>query len=130
MLKELGSAFPEFAGSTEKIISGSFDLIVPFRSFAYYHPSQKGSASLKSVLPAVTGQGYEGLPIAQGNDASLAFLNIIFGEIPNEEVVKIRQNLLDYCGPGYRGDGEDYREAGRNSRVKWRLFVYDWCYRR
>lgn len=73
------------------------DLIVPFRSFHYYHPSQKGSASLKSVLPAITGQGYEEMPIASGNNASLAFLTIAFEEVAAEEAARIRKELLAYC---------------------------------
>ena len=32
------------------------DLLVPFRAFTYYHPSQKESASIKAVLPALTGE--------------------------------------------------------------------------
>lgn len=97
VLKDLGNAFPGYAGWTESVISRLADLIVPFRSFHYYHPSQKGSASLKSVLPAVTGRGYEDMPIAKGNDASLAFLHITFENVPEDEAARIRQELLDYC---------------------------------
>ena len=78
VLRELGNAFPDYAGWTESAISRLVDLIVPFRGFQYYHPSQKGSVSLKSVLSALTGSGYEDMPIANGGDASLAFLAITF----------------------------------------------------
>ena len=98
VLKELGETFPEYAGWSEAIIGRLADLIVPFRSFHYYHPDQKGSASLKKVLPAVTGSGYEGMSIAQGDDASLAFLKITFDDVAADEVLKVREDLLAYCG--------------------------------
>jgi hypothetical protein len=73
-------------------------LIVPFRSFAYYNLLQQGSASLKKVLPAITGGGYEGLVIAKGDDASLAYMSRAFGKLTDEECLKIRNDLLAYCG--------------------------------
>ena len=65
VLRDLGTAFPAYREWSEGVIARLVDLIVPFRSFHYYHPGQKGSASIKSVLPAVTGSGYEGLAIAK-----------------------------------------------------------------
>jgi len=97
VLKSLGESFPEYCAWAEDIISRLTDLIIPFRSFHYYHPAQKGSASLKSVLPALTGLGYENMPIADGNDASLAFLAITFEDVPEEYEAKVRQELLEYC---------------------------------
>lgn len=97
VLKDLGDAFSGYASWTTNIISKLTDLIVPFRSFYYYHPSQKGSASLKSVLPAVTGQGYEEMTIASGDDASLAFLTITFDDVPEDEAARARGDLLTYC---------------------------------
>ena len=97
VLKDLGNAFPEYAGWVDGVISRLVDLIVPFRGFHYYHPSQKGSASLKSVLPAITGRGYEEMPIGKGDDASLAFLSITFGDVSSEELARIREELLAYC---------------------------------
>jgi hypothetical protein len=85
VLLDSGKGFPEYTNWTGKAVSRLVDLIVPFRSFHYYHPSQKGSASLKSVLPAITGQGYDDMAIGKGDDASLAFLSIIFGDVPAEE---------------------------------------------
>jgi CRISPR/Cas system-associated exonuclease Cas4 (RecB family) len=97
VLVELGSAFPQYASWKANVVSRLVDLIVPFRSFYYYHPAQKGSASLKSVLPAVTGQSYEDMPIASGDDASLAFLTITFEDMPEDEVARVREELLVYC---------------------------------
>ncbi|RLC60264.1 MAG: DUF2779 domain-containing protein, partial [Chloroflexi bacterium] len=97
VLRSLGESFPEYGSWAEDVISYLTDLIVPFRSFHYYHPAQKGSASLKSVLPAVTGISYDDMPIADGNDASLAYLSINFGNVPADEVARVRRDLLAYC---------------------------------
>ncbi|MCX6003661.1 MAG: hypothetical protein NTX46_04500 [Chloroflexi bacterium] len=58
----------------------------------------KGRASLKKVLPALTDLSYNGLEIAEGNTASLKFMEAAFGNIPDEERRKIRTDLLTYCG--------------------------------
>jgi hypothetical protein len=99
VLQELGAAFPEYAEWVEMVTARLVDLLVPFRSFHYYHPDQKGSASIKSVLPAISGQGYEGMEIASGDIASLAFLAMYHGDsqVCKEECAKVRRNLLDYC---------------------------------
>ena len=97
VLLGLGNACPEYTGWTAGIIPRFIDLLLPFRSFYYYHPSQKGSASLKSVLPAITGQGYEGMAIARGDDASLAFLEITFKEVAADGAARVREELLTYC---------------------------------
>ncbi len=98
VLKELATAFPEYAGWINGILPRFIDLITPFRDFAYYNPVQHGSASLKKVLPAITGDGYEGMAIARGDDASLAYLEMAFGNITDEKINAIRRNLLAYCG--------------------------------
>ncbi|MCX6567042.1 MAG: DUF2779 domain-containing protein [Candidatus Aminicenantes bacterium] len=75
------------------------DLLVPFRSFAYYHPDQLGSASLKSVLPALTGgPGYENLEIRDGGMASWEYLRVTFGNAGPDEKARVRKQLEEYCG--------------------------------
>jgi hypothetical protein len=58
-LRECSEVLPEFrpwmAGIERRIV----DLLLPFRRFHYYHPQQNGSASMKAVLPALTGRGYD-----------------------------------------------------------------------
>jgi hypothetical protein len=98
VLKDLASAFPEYSEWINGILPGFVDLLVPFRSFNYYNPLQHGSASIKKVLPAITGSGYEGMAIAKGDDASLAFLDMAYGNLTDEEKSQIRNNLLEYCG--------------------------------
>jgi len=98
ILEELGVAFPEYGDWITGVTSRLVDLLVPFRSFCYYHPSQQGSASLKAVLPALTGISYEGMNINNGEDASLAFLEVTYGDVSDEVRSKVRKDLEEYCG--------------------------------
>jgi hypothetical protein len=98
VLENLGTAFPEYGDWTQAIRSRLADLLVPFRQFHYYHPQQKGSASIKSVLPALTGRGYEDMDIGKGDEASLAYLNMTYGTMTEAERAKTRADLEKYCG--------------------------------
>jgi hypothetical protein len=97
-LKELGAMYPEYQSWVEGVVGRVVDLLVPFRNFAYYHPSQKGSASIKKVLPAlVEGKSYEGMEIADGGSASLEYYNSHYGDVSVEEKVRVRKALEEYC---------------------------------
>jgi hypothetical protein len=72
------------------------DLLIPFREFYYYHPSQNGSSSLKAVLPALTDQSYVGLEIADGETASLEFRDLALGSLPASRKKEIREALEAY----------------------------------
>jgi len=98
VLRDLGMAFPGYREWSVLVTGRMIDLISPFRSFDYYHPQQKGSASIKSVLPAITGKGYEELAIADGETASIAFMGITYGEASDEERQRVRSDLIAYCG--------------------------------
>jgi len=97
VLKELGEAFPDYKEWIDSVSGRIKDLLVPFQSFAYYHPSQKGSASIKSVLPVLTEKSYEGMNITDGEDASLTFLEMAYGNISEEQREKIKEELKCYC---------------------------------
>jgi hypothetical protein len=98
VLREGAEAFPEKAGWIKDATGRIVDLLEPFRSFHFYAPEQHGSVSLKSVLPALTGHGYEGLQIQNGTTASLEFMRIAFSDVSQEERRRIRRHLEDYCG--------------------------------
>lgn len=98
ILKELALAFPEYDGWVNRVRERLVDLLSPFRQFHYYNPLQKGSASLKSVLPALTGKGYEDLDISDGQAASIAFQGVTYGNVSEEERNKVRSDLEKYCG--------------------------------
>jgi hypothetical protein len=98
-LKELAKQFPASATWIESILPrfNNADLLQPFRSFALYHPSQRGSSSIKAVLPAFTDLSYEDLAIKEGGTASNRFLALLKGLVPTEEITGLRENLLSYC---------------------------------
>jgi len=98
ILNELALAFPQDDDWIISVCSRFIDLLIPFRQFHYYHPDQKGSASLKSVLPALTGKGYDGMVIADGMTASITFQQVTYGEVVPETRDKVRSDLEKYCG--------------------------------
>ncbi len=104
ILKKFSEEFPEYSPWIDSILKRIVDLYKPFKNFHYYSPSQKGSASVKSVLPAITDLSYEGMEIADGRAASVSFLYINGkyddkeGLPGKEEVENIRKALIRYCG--------------------------------
>ena len=94
-LKEIAESFPKEKKWIENVNDRIVDLLIPFRNFHYYNPKQQGSASIKSVLPALIGKGYEDLEIAEGGGASLAFLDLVFEK--NIDKKKLKEDLLKYC---------------------------------
>lgn len=52
------------------------DLLNPFKAFNFYHPNQCGSASMKLVLPTLTGKDYSKLEIQEGGAASREFVRV------------------------------------------------------
>ena len=102
-IKECCVAMPKFAPWLKTIEGRVVDLLGPFRSFDYYHTDQHGSASMKSVLPALTGKGYDELKIQEGGTASNEFLRVTFGDVDEKERQQVRQQLLEYCGRDTEG---------------------------
>jgi len=97
VLKGLVEAFPEYTDWLGGILTRMVDLLIPFTNFHYYNASQKDTASLKKVLPAVTGKGYEDMGIGAGIDASIAYGRIMYGNAAEEEIAEVRADLLKYC---------------------------------
>jgi len=97
-LKECCELLPEFKPWLRKVTPRVVDLLLPFRGFRYYHPEQHGSASMKAVLPALTGNGYENLAIQEGGAASREFLRVTYGQVTAAERRRVRQDLQEYCG--------------------------------
>ena len=97
MLYLCSRRFPEYAAWVEALRPRFVDLLVPFRQFDYYHPDQLGSASLKAVLPALTKLGYEDLEVADGQAASLRYVEMALGEVTPARSRAIRAALETYC---------------------------------
>jgi predicted RecB family nuclease len=97
-LSDLASWLPEFAGRIEKIQRRLWDLLPIVRDHVY-HPAFAGSYSLKSVLPALVPEmTYEGMEVADGQVAGLAWESMVRGGLNRSERDRITKALLDYCG--------------------------------
>lgn len=97
-IKELGEAFPRIAGALSAIASRIVDVLPAARRY-YYHPDQKGSWSIKAVLPSMVPElDYDALDgVKDGQMAAAAFLEAIRPETTPERRDDIREELLKYC---------------------------------
>jgi len=96
-LSELAAWLPEFAGRIKKIQRRLWDLLPVVRNNVY-HPAFAGSYSIKNVLPAlVPGMTYEGMDVADGTDAGLAWESLVRGNLDQAEQDRITKALLEYC---------------------------------
>jgi hypothetical protein len=103
ILDALAEAFREHAGWIEEVTKRMVDLLEPFQAFDYYHPDQHGSASIKAVLPVLTGHSYADLEIQEGGQASLEYLRVHFGDVLEAERRRVRAQLARYCGQDTEG---------------------------
>ncbi|HEY5909969.1 MAG TPA: DUF2779 domain-containing protein, partial [Verrucomicrobiae bacterium] len=98
VLRECADALLVFRPWVETLEPRFVDLLQPFRAFRYYHPAQHGSASMKAVLPALTGRGYEDFAIRDGDTASREYLRVTFGNSEPTERDRVYHPLEEYCG--------------------------------
>jgi hypothetical protein len=96
-LRECAAFFPEYQSWSDSLPSRFIDLLDLFDSFAYYHPVQCGSASLKDVLPAITRSSYDDLKIQDGEAAGREFMRLTFGDVTSDERQQVRRQLEAYC---------------------------------
>lgn len=97
-LSDLAAWMPEYAERINAIQARLFDLLPIVREHTY-HPAYAGSYSIKSVLPALVPEmTYDGMQVANGQDAGLAWKSLTRGGLDQAERDRIRKALLDYCG--------------------------------
>jgi hypothetical protein len=97
-LAELAVWLPQFAEQIDKIQSRLWDLLSVVRNHVY-HPAFAGSFSLKYVLPALVPEmTYEGMEVANGTDAGLAWESLVHGGLDEVDREKTQKALLAYCG--------------------------------
>lgn len=97
-LRDLAGWLPEYAGAIAKVQERLWDLW-PFVKRHIYYPQFQGSFSLKTVLPAlVTGLSYEGMEVAHGEEAGLAWDRMIRSGVDASERQRLKSALLAYCG--------------------------------
>lgn len=102
-LRECAAVFPEYQSWFNSLVPRFVDLYDLFDDLSYYHPSQNGSASLKAVLPALTGINYDALEIGGGDFAQREFTRMTFGDVMPEERSRVSRALLAYCRQDTRG---------------------------
>jgi predicted RecB family nuclease len=96
-LWELGVWLPEFAEQIKAIQRRLWDLLPVVRD-RVYHPAFAGSYSLKAVLPALVPEmTYEGMAIANGQAAGIAWDSLVRGGLDQAERERATKALLDYC---------------------------------
>ncbi len=95
-LKECAEALPKYKKWVESIEERIVDLLKPFQGFAYHHPRQDGSCSIKNVLPALTDKSYDDMEIGDGMTASREYFRVTFTK-DNKDKAKIRKLLEEYC---------------------------------
>lgn len=98
IMRELAERFPKYAGELKALIERVVDLLPIARKY-YYHPSQHGSWSIKSVLPATCPElRYTDLEgVQDGGMAQKVFLEAIDRKTNASRVEEIREQLLNYC---------------------------------
>ena len=97
-LSDLAVWLPEHAERINAIQARLFDLLPVMRAHTY-HPAYTGSYSIKSVLPALVPEmTYDGMEVANGQAAGIAWESLVRGSLDASERDKVRKALLDYCG--------------------------------
>ena len=93
----LAGALPQYNRSNRKCKRAASDLLPIMRAYVY-HLEFRGSYSLKSVLPAlVPDMSYDGMEVAEGNEAGLAWEKMIHAEAGSAERKRLEDALRAYC---------------------------------
>lgn len=97
-IKELAQRFPRLATALLALNERVVDLLTIARQH-YYHPDQRGSWSLKAVLPTLGRKtGYDALDgVKNGGMAMRAYAEAIAPQTSAARKAVIEQELLDYC---------------------------------
>jgi hypothetical protein len=97
-IKELGERFPSLKDPLTAISERIVDLLPIARRY-YYHPSQQGSWSIKSLLPAIASDtSYDKLDgVRDGSMAVTAYIEAIHPKTSSDRKDQIRRELLNYC---------------------------------
>jgi CRISPR/Cas system-associated exonuclease Cas4 (RecB family) len=97
-IRELAERFPAMADDLLAIKERIVDLL-PVARAHYYHPSQEGSWSIKTVLPALVPElGYDALDgVQNAGMATEAYLEAIHPDTTPEHKAQLTAQLLAYC---------------------------------
>lgn len=96
--KELAIIHPEYADFLEDLNDRIYDL-GDFINFGFYlHPKFKGSWSIKNVLPVMVPElNYDEMEIGKGDQAMMAWWELINDKLSADDAEKTKTALLEYC---------------------------------
>jgi hypothetical protein len=96
--KELAAIHPDYADAFDNLNDRVFDLGDFISNGLYIHPDFFGSWSIKKVLPVMVPElSYSGMDIGKGDQAMMAWWDLINDELPTHEAEKTKMALLEYC---------------------------------
>jgi hypothetical protein len=97
-IRELAEKFPKLNKALLALTDRVVDLL-PIARQHYYHPSQQGSWSIKSVLPAIAPDlRYDALEgVQHGGDAMAAYEEAISPDTTEQRRSEIERQLHEYC---------------------------------
>jgi len=96
--KELSSIHPKYADFLLDLNERIYDLADFVKNGLYLHPHFKGSWSIKNVLPVMVPElSYADMQIGAGDQAMIAWWDMVTGNLPTDEVDKTKGALLKYC---------------------------------
>jgi len=97
-IMELAKAFPDLANQLRSIADRIVDLL-PVTRKNWYHRDQRGSWSIKAVLPTIAPEfDYSTLAVKDGGSAQQAYLEAILASTTDDRRRAIDVALRTYCG--------------------------------
>lgn len=109
-LRDLATAVPKYEKQLLDLAERTVDLL-PVTKANYYHPDQRGSFSIKSVLPTLAPElDYGDLEVKDGGNAQLAYLEAVAPDCTTERRAEIDSALKQYCGRDTWAMVEIYRQ--------------------
>jgi len=96
VIRELAEMYPDLSDALLEMNERFVDLL-PITRNAYYHPSQRGSWSIKAVLPALVPElSYADLDgVHHGEEAQFAWLKAV--DMDTDEQSVLDRQLKEYC---------------------------------
>ena len=96
VLRYLAECFPDLSDALQDMAERCVDLL-PVTRKHWYHRDQRGSWSLKKVLPTIASLDYGSLEVKDGGDAQATYLEAIDPATDPDRQLLLREALLAYC---------------------------------
>jgi Domain of unknown function(DUF2779) len=96
VLRELARDCPAYADALLALEARTEDLL-PVARECWYHRDQRGSWSIKAVLPTLTDLDYRALEVKDGGDAQAAYLEAAAPDCPDDRRWALEEAMRAYC---------------------------------